>query len=483
LTGGEPKKIIDSVYAATISPDGNIIAFYRIEKLNSSDSLKLNQYKRSVYIYSLKNGSIRKYIPSPFELYGIFIPNIIHFSPDGKKIGLSMWGDEAKNVEFWILPWPDEKNEIPYKIFDDSRLSFPAAFSWFPDSRHIIISLSDRSVNNVLLGMADIETEEIKNILPAVSGEIYSGSLSPDGTKIALSKAILKSNIISIPLDGSSPNYFMATALGEGCISFSSDGKSSTYLTNRNGKQELWLRNSEEDIRPVLTSDDFKDIKEVSFPWATISPDGNLIAVQVFGKNISPTIYIVPATGGKPVRLLSGDNMEDIYTWSPDSKYLAIELTRKDKSYLAIVKVGAQEKPSLIQVSTKSALLESVLWSPDGKLISYHDGSQIIIITPDGKIKKIISSPEKDRKFRLVYAVWSKDCKSFYIVTFNGSESGVIRLYSLNIETKAYKFIAENKVDFNFNLHVCLAPDGKSLLASIDKTKSDIWLWEGFPQP
>ncbi len=220
LTGGEPKKIIDLVDAATISPDGNIIAFYRIEKLNSSDSLKLNQYQRSVYIYSLKDSSIRKYSPSPFELYGIFVPNIIRFSPDGKKIGLSMWGDEARSVEFWILPWPDGKNQIPYKIFKDSVLSFPAYFSWFPDSRHIILSLMDRSVDNLLLGMSDTETEEILHLLPAVSGERYIGSLSPDGTKIALSKTILKSNIISIPLDGSSLNYFMATPVGEGCISF-----------------------------------------------------------------------------------------------------------------------------------------------------------------------------------------------------------------------------------------------------------------------
>ncbi len=264
---------------------------------------------------------------------------------------------------------------------------------------------------------------------------------------------------------------------------FSSDGKRSTYLTNRNGIQELWLRNREDDIRPVLTGDDFKNIEELSLVWAAISPDGNLIAVQIFGKNISPTIYIVPSTGGKPVRLLSGDNMEDIYSWSPDSKYLAIELTRKAKSNLAIVKVGAQENPSLIQVSTKNAILKSVLWSPDGKLISYNDGSQIIMISPDGKVKKTISSPEKDEKFRLVYSVWSNDCKSLYVVTFNGSESGLMRLYTLNIKSNTYKFIAEHKVDFNFNLHVCLAPDGKSLLASIDKIKSDIWLLEGFPQP
>lgn len=481
LNGGEPKKILDSVYAATISPNSEIIAYCRIENISRKDSTNSGDYKRSIYIYSLIDGSKRKYLPSPFELFGRYTGNSMQFSPDGKKIGFSAWGNDAKDVEFWILNWPGGENAEARKIFLTSELSFPSSFSWFPDSRNIILSIGRAGFRYSDLILGNTETGQLIYLISAVKGEYNGGSLSPDGKKIALTKSYYNDNIISLPCDGSNPKFLIATSQQEMSLSFSADGARSVYITNRNGNDEIWLRNNEEDIRPVVSTFEFQDIKDVFFPIVEISPDGKYIAFEVWGKEISGKIFIAPSAGGKAVQLLKGDDREELKSWSPDSKFLIVELNDQGNSVLAIVKVGAQEPPSIIKNSNKGESFQFASWSPDGKWISYygiHNNNRINLISPDGKIERIINKPQQISNLDLV--TWSKNGSEFYIISTSGD---VIRLYSLNIYSENISFIAEHKVDYQIYPPGYLSPDGKSIIATVQETKSDIWLFEGFPQP
>jgi serine/threonine protein kinase len=481
LTGGEPKKILDSVYAATISPNAKMIAYCRIENIRRRDSKNSSDYQRSIYIYSLIDSSNRKYQPSSFELFGRYYPNNINFSPDGKKIGFSTWGNDAKNVEFWILDWTDWENTNARKTFLTTELSFPSSFSWFPDSRNIVLSIGRGGLDKSDLGIGDTEKGQLVILISAIKGEYNGGSLSPDGKQIALTRTRFDDNIISIPYDGSQPKFLMATSQKEKSLSFSDDGSRSVYITNRNGNDEIWLRNNKEDIRPIVTMQDFPDIADVAFPVVNISPDGNLIAFEVWGNEFSGKIFIAPSTGGKAVRLLKGDNREELKSWSPDGKFLLVELNERGNSVLATIKVGAQEPPNILKNSNKGESFQFASYSPDGKWIYYYgsnNNNRIKLISPDGKIENIINKPQQISNLDLV--TWSKNGSEFYIISTSGD---VIRLYSLNIYTENISFIAEHKVDYQIYPPGRLSPDGNSIIATAEETKSDIWLFEGFPQP
>jgi eukaryotic-like serine/threonine-protein kinase len=481
LTGGEPKKILDSVYAATISPNSEIIAYCRIENIKRGDSQNSSDYQRSIYIYSLIDSSNRKYQPSSFELFGRYYPNNINFSPDGKKIGFSTWANDAKNVEFWILDWTDWENTNARKTFLMSELSFPSSFSWFPDSRNIVLSIGRGGLDKSDLGIGDTEKGQLVILISAIKGEYNGGSLSPDGKQIALTRTRFDDNIISIPYDGTQPKFLMATSQKEMSLSFSDDGSRSVYITNRNGNDEIWLRNNEEDIRPIFTTQDFPDIAEARFPVVNISPDGNLIAFEVWGKEFSGKIFIAPSAGGKAVRLLKGDNREELKSWSPDGKFLLVELNERGNSVLATVKIGAQEPPNILKNSNKGESFQHASFSPDGRWIYYYgsnNNNRIKLISPDGKIERIINKPRQISNLDLV--TWSKDGFEFYIISIAGD---LISLYRLNINSQNIIFVAEHRVDYQIYPPGYLSPNGTSIIAATRETKSDIWLFEGFPQP
>ncbi len=478
LTGGEPKKIIDTVNGgASISPDSKTIAYWRFDYLGKNDSTMSDNYQRFIYIYSLIDGTNRKYNSLPFGIYGRYIPSIINFSPDGKTIGVTMWGNEAKNVEFWLLPWPDGEKSSVRRIFISQELSWPSAFSWFPDSRNIILSLGV-GANKLDLGIADTKDETISHLISAFKSEFYNGNISPDGTKIALTKTYYNNNIISIPLDGSQPKSIIATSQNESSLSFSKDGNKSTYITNKNGNDEIWLRKNDEDIRPIVSKQDFPEINDFEIGNAEISPDGKLIAFRVYSKEISSKVFLVPTTGGKPTRLLSGEGYEYLRTWSPDSKFLIFGI----EDVIAQIKVGAQEKPIILTNSRVDENIISALYSPDGQWIAMHDENRIILIKPDGKTKRVISKPSQIIKFGSV--LWSKDSSKLYIIDSSNQDLYYnFKVYALNINSETCILLAKYKFDFLVGSYSSLSPDGTGIIATASESKSDIWLFEGFPQP
>lgn len=487
LAGGEPKKILDNVSAATISPDSNTIAYWGFETINSKDSIQFRSYKSSVSIYSLTDMTKRKYIPAPFEYFDKYNPNHIQFSPDGNKIGLFIFEKDAKGAEFWVLPWPDGDNAKPGKLFESVHFAIPfeiqPLFSWMPDSRHIILSSEIQAEQGRSLLIGDIVTGKLSFVTTTVKGEYNAGSVSPDGNKIALIKGSYNYNIVRIPLDGSKPELLIATSQDEYSLSFSSAGNKSVYITNRNGIDEIWLRSKEEDIRPIITKNDYPDDENNTIVNANISPDGSHVAFRVLGNKIGSKVFVVSTEGGKPTRLLSGDNFEQISSWSPDSKFLAVAIDSKGKrTGIAVAQVGTQEQPMILP--NTSDYQSWAYWSPDGKWISYFNAWGIVISSFAGKTKKVIPSPIFGSKRDII--IWSKDGSSLYIVTSSG---GMLYLYKIDINSGKSRIIGENKSDLTLGTYIsyglfgCLAPDGKSIVTTAEEYKSDIWIVEGFPQP
>ena len=110
-----------------------------------------------------------------------------------------------------------------------------------------------------------------------------------------------------------------------------------------------------------------RDISEIA-----VSPDGQFVAFALTSKDLEKdeeksVIWMMPVTGGDPVRMTSDDSEASSPKWSPDGKYLGILSDRNDDTdqvWLLDRRGGdAQQLTKLPQG------VDSFEWSPDGEEI------------------------------------------------------------------------------------------------------------------
>ena len=129
--------------------------------------------------------------------------------------------------------------------------------------------------------------------------------------------------------------------------------------------------------RAVAPEDIFaiKDVGEVR-----LSPDGARIAYTVTQidrqrNRYLSHIWIVPASGGAPVQLTTGDANDSTPRWSPDGRKIAFASTRDGSAAIWTVDVETRELKKVSAWRRSNFFLskagEMFCWSPDGKHIAF----------------------------------------------------------------------------------------------------------------
>lgn len=120
-----------------------------------------------------------------------------------------------------------------------------------------------------------------------------------------------------------------------------------------------------------LTINELLKVRRVGDPQ--LSPDGSTVAYTITdvdkAANRGTThIYLVPAAGGEPKMLATGERSSNSPRWSPDGRRLAFVSTREGTPQIWTIDVasGAQQKVTSIADGAGDPL-----WSPDGKLIAF----------------------------------------------------------------------------------------------------------------
>jgi serine/threonine protein kinase len=466
--GGEPLQELSAARAATLSPDGNTLAFVR-EVAENGKQMKY------VWISSPPGAEPRKYLPAPFASDVIRVPNYLQFSPDGSSIAYAEYS--ATGVDFWLLDWPDGTNAGPHRVLQEGHFTSPPAFAWLPDSRHIVMSVAES------LWLADVRTGALKRITASIGSSEALPSISPDGTRIVVDTPSFDYNIVELPLDGSSPYPFLATAGDEQYPSRPLSGDQTVFVTNRSGGSEIWLRNAPGNWeRPLVTSKDFPGQERTTFDRAAISPDGLKIAFRALPQRKG---YISLASGGHPVEIMPGSGqLAGSVSWSPDSKSLACVVLTAGSISLAIVQVGSDKPPDYIAAES---LITAPAWSPDGRWIAYGTSEQegsLVLVSPDGKISRRLPTPVRPATQRYVLA-WSRDASTIYIAS---SIAGQARLDAVEVQSGKSRKMADYGSDLDFRtpsnsgLSGSLSADSKTFAATILISKSNLWIVEGFPK-
>jgi dipeptidyl aminopeptidase/acylaminoacyl peptidase len=133
-------------------------------------------------------------------------------------------------------------------------------------------------------------------------------------------------SLSSVGVASGPPAKLIASTRIEEEPQYSPDGKRIAFESDRSGVQGIWISDAdgahatELFARPGSTS--------ASAHW---SPDGQRIAFgsNMEGKNID--VYVIRASGGKPIRLTTDPAEDDAPSWSRDGNWIYFASQRTDQ--------------------------------------------------------------------------------------------------------------------------------------------------------
>jgi Tol biopolymer transport system component len=396
-----------------------------------------------------------------------FIDADLHFSPDGKKLAISMISGE-RSPEFWVLPLP---NGEPKLLNFLSTLARWHPFAWMPDSRHVIVGVWLSMSTRGQLWMADTDHDRVRPISISTAAP-RDPAVSPDGRVLAFTADESDSDVVEVPLSGGSAKPVIATPASEHSAVWQNSGEALAYLTDRSGVDQIWIRSHGGD-RPVVTERDFPTGNTFYLSTPAFSPDGQRIAFTRRSRGGMGSIWISPVLGGQAVRLAASDSPQGAPTWSPDGNWIAYIVVGGGKATLVKARVGGSGGAVVLKENLIPATLPQ--WSPDGRWITFGAAGLFGIVSPDGRESRVLA------KETWAANRWSKDGSTIFGVRLDEGKSIICRL---DVETGTVRTLFTLSRQWGLSstrrITFAMSPDEKGFLSTEYHRKGEIWLMEGF---
>ena len=470
--GGGAELMLENVNHAAIDPTGQRLALLR--PLEGS----LNQ---QFWWASAKGESPTLEARTPFDKQSFALGGQLQFRPDGEQVLVWVYNNRGgaqprgSASDFLLVPIAPEGpvRKVLTSIVGTANLQ---PFSWLPDNRHVVVGIADASGGNRHLWLGDTESPALRRITATHTNETFP-SVSKEGSRIAYASEDVDFDLIALAEDGRTRRTLLATARNEMDPAWSPLGDQFAFVTDRTGPMEIWVRSRDAQWeRPLVTSSDFSDSTRTdTFGSLAFSPDGRRLAYQRLGSEFA--IWITPATGGTPVRLIdpiiTKSGYQDAPAWSPDGEWISFVLGDGVLFHLAKVRVGTNEPVVLVNNIVPFSRAD---WSPDGQWLACETLEGLMRVPADGGAPQVLL-PEPVLAF-----AWAAD--SQHIVALVESEIiGHLALIEINTLTRDIKTL---NPDLG-TIPVAYQPirgfsyaKGRGFLTSLASARSDIWLLEGF---
>ncbi|MGI8884026.1 MAG: S41 family peptidase, partial [Pyrinomonadaceae bacterium] len=376
--GGTPQEISSDRYTneffAAPAPDGNSLAF-------SARGIANGQWWR--------NG--RSHIDES-EIWMKRGENYEKISDGGAKQLWTMWSadgsrmfyvsDRSGTQNIWSQPVKGQPKQLTnFKSgrvlwanisYDGRQIVFERDFKiWTLDTN----GGNAKEVAITLRGLPSGNSNERKNFGTQVS----EFSLSPDGKKIAV---VAHGEVFAASSkDGGEALRVTETAAAESFAVWSPDSKTVVYISERNGKLQIFGYDFSNETETQLTTngDDYSPV---------FSPDGKYFAFVRNGRSL--WIYDVNAKKERELSKLFTDTPplvgKQTLAWSPDSNWVAfLNSNPETRSYtnVSVASINGGEAKSLSFLANSNS--GSISWSPDGAFILFDTNQR----TEDGSLARI----------------------------------------------------------------------------------------------
>ena len=469
--GGRPELLLENVNHAAIDRSGRQLALLRSEK----------NMRQRLWWASVTGGDLVQETRDRFgEERGFGLGGQLQFRPDGRALLAWVFNDRQEETEtssaYYLVPI-ERGAEVQSVLSSVPSTANLPPFSWLPDNRHVVVGIADASGGTRHLWIADTASSVISQLTSTHTNET-APSASPDGQRIAYSSEEVDFDLVSISEDGRALSRALATARNEMDPAWSPDGDQFAFVSDRDGTMGIWVRSRDGQWeRPLVRSTDFDDSRTETLGALAYSPDGRTLAFFRRGTK-QATLWLIPAGGGTPQEMLSGDpdfSYHDAPTWSPDGDWIAYTRSIGPEFSLAKVRVGTRETTLLMEHVT--AFSRSA-WSPDGAWIAIEAGGGLVRVpSSGGNPETLLSEPP------MAYS-WT-DARRL-VVLVEGESIGHLAMVEIDTATKQVTTLNPDLGTVpvaNQPIRGFSFVKGRGFLTSLASARSDIWLLEGFLLP
>jgi Tol biopolymer transport system component/DNA-binding winged helix-turn-helix (wHTH) protein len=391
-------------------------------------------------------------------------------SPDGKTVAFSRGADCAAA--------PNDIYLVPFSGGEPRRLTFDNqpihGLAWSVDGQHIIFA-SDRASDVRALwkiGIAGGKPEPLREL-----GEnVCFPSVSRQGNRLAFARWSSDANIWRI--DGLCPactsgermKLLIASTRSDESPQYAPDGKRILFVSDRSGKYEFWICDSEGHNAYPLASDG-------RVGAATWSPDGQQIAFDSAGQT-KFQIYVMSAEGGVPRQLTMGNSHHFVPTWSRDGRW--IYFASKEGDDVQVWKIPSAGG-SAVQMTRNGGVV--ALESRDGRFLYYSKGPTS---TPPGFWRVPVEGGEEVPIIRLekepLPGYWTVTNEGIYFVDDRSEKLALLvpTLKFMSFDTGQIREVMRLEKPPLSGAGLSVSPDGRWLLYQDDDQPSDIMLVENF---
>jgi serine/threonine protein kinase/Tol biopolymer transport system component len=402
--GGKPRKMLAGIVGPpAFSPDGQRIAFVRST---------LTQF--SLLTASL-DGSGERVLAS-YRAPEIWAGRVV-WSPDGKTLAFVRYPQ-------WILTTIGAEGGTAQPVAG-GRWNSITDLTWLPGSRHLVVTGIPQgepgSVATSQLYEVSVEGGEARQITHDLSGYLGVRASADGKTLLAGLHQLLTTIQVATPGKESEARSLSAgnrNADGENGLAWTPDGKI-VYSSARNGRPDLWEMGGGGSNPQRLTSNDASSAS--GFP--AVSLRGGFIAF-VQWKNGQGNIWRMDLDGRNLKQLTQGK--DDVYpAVSPDGQWVVF--MRGESGKTVLMKVASEGGPA-VQLTDYNSGWPSV--SPDGKWIAcwYFPGenppfSLAIVPFAGGQPTKVFPRPATAKNESLL---WTPDGRA---ISFLNIVSGVWNIW------------------------------------------------------
>jgi len=476
VLGRAPRKLRDSAYAYSVSPDGSLISF-------GTSKGKLGD--REIWLMDADGGQARK-------LYDTDESSTICcliWSGDGKRIiyvktdasGDTYLSRDLRGATIATLFRPEETKKL-------------RDFLWLPDGRFLYSMEEEGSAINKACNFwavpVDPRTgerrEKPRRLTNWPDACLSQMSVTADGQRLAFLKS--SSAQISYMADLASGGtrilnlrHFPATESSDGLADWVADGKNVVLVSNRNGPYELYKQAVDSDeAGPILTEGYGRD------PRAT--PDGEWIVYLGHGdagglpiERKSPPLMRVSINGGPSEKLFDA-KVWSLLTCARPPSQLCVIVEPNDDGKQAIISVLDPLKGRGPELARFALVPNDDSWFADLSA----DGSRIAVTSTRAGPIDILSlhgQPVQEIEVKgwsdLSEYSWAADGKGLYVTA--GILDGKVVLYVdlLGNAHPLWSSIGATGQTLTETL-ARPSPDGHQLAISTWTTRGNLWMMEDF---